>query len=89
MPLYLTNENINITLPEIDNVPELFNEKRNEIKLEDHREEIIDVFSRKDRKLVINLLKKIVNLNGFSSEEILEKMLIGSEISLNLVKKFQ
>ena len=73
MKTYLTNQNIPVTLPEIDNVEELVNEEKNKNNIDDYREEIIYSLSKRNKKVIKILCKKIIDLDGHSSEEILSR----------------
>mgnify|MGYP001500004624 CR=1 FL=1 len=73
MKTYLTNQNISVTLPEIDNVEELVNEEKNANNIDDYREEIIYSLSKRNKKVLKILCKKIIDLDGHSSEEILSR----------------
>ena len=88
MKYYLTNENIDITLPEIDNVAELQKEHKNSFHLDDLRDEITETLLRKDKKKLIKTLKKTIQFEGKGSQEILEKNQNWVKNILNFKKNF-
>ena len=70
--MYLTNEYIDIDLPEIDNVTELDHEKRNRISVEKYRNKMSNIILHKDKRTITKYFLEIFNENGFDGNNILK-----------------